>query len=304
MTKSAPERDWTAAARFYEYTLAADPAVPAIPFDVFESSRHRVGPTAILPWDLSAILKCPWPATSPGLLANFIRIMATEKIATAPKASSQLFYVIRGRGRSVIDEEELLWKEGDLFSVSAPGVAQHTALEEASLYWIHDEPIFSYLGAIPNQKRFTSTHYPRERLMAEVERVRAQPGAHRRNRMGVILGNADTTQTMTVTHSMWSLMNVLPAQMVQAPHRHNSVALDLCVSAHPGVYTLISKECTPEGSLIDPIRADWNAGSAFVTPPGWWHSHHNESSHDAMVLPIQDAGLHTWMRTLDIRFAR
>ena len=45
------------------------------------------------------------------------------------------------------------------------------------------------------------------------------------------------------------------------------------------------------------------AGAAFVTPPGYWHSHHNESGADAYVLPIQDAGLHTYLRTLDILFS-
>lgn len=38
-----------------------------------------------------------------------------------------------------------------------------------------------------------------------------------------------------------------------------------------------------------------------VTPPGWWHSHHNTSTEDAWVLPLQDAGLYTYQRTLDIR---
>jgi hypothetical protein len=33
------------------------------------------------------------------------------------------------------------------------------------------------------------------------------------------------------------------------------------------------------------------------------HSHHNESDSTAWVLPIQDAGLYTHQRTLDIRFA-
>ena len=56
------------------------------------------------------------------------------------------------------------------------------------------------------------------------------------------------------------------------------------------------------GEIIDPIRCDWVPGSTFVTPPGWWHSHHNESDEVAWVLPMQDAGLLTWQRTLDIRF--
>ena len=34
-------------------------------------------------------------------------------------------------------------------------------------------------------------------------------------------------------------------------------------------------------------------GGVFVTPPGWWHSHHNESDDVAWVLPMQDAGLYT-----------
>jgi hypothetical protein len=42
----------------------------------------------------------------------------------------------------------------------------------------------------------------------------------------------------------------------------------------------------------------------FVTPPGLWPSHHNESGHPAHIRPIQDAGLLTHLRTLDIRFAR
>ena len=39
-----------------------------------------------------------------------------------------------------------------------------------------------------------------------------------------------------------------------------------------------------------------------MTPPGWWHSHHNLGDQEAWVLPIQDAGLYTHQRTLDIRF--
>jgi gentisate 1,2-dioxygenase len=51
------------------------------------------------------------------------------------------------------------------------------------------------------------------------------------------------------------------------------------------------------------VRADWAPGASFVTPPGYWHSHHNESGADAHVLPIQDAGLHTYLRTLEITFS-
>lgn len=42
----------------------------------------------------------------------------------------------------------------------------------------------------------------------------------------------------------------------------------------------------------------------FVTPPGLWQSHHNESSQPASILPIQEAGLHTYSQTLSILFSR
>ena len=47
---------------------------------------------------------------------------------------------------------------------------------------------------------------------------------------------------------------------------------------------------------------DWEPGLSFVTPPGYWHSHFNETDAPAHVIPLQDAGLHSYLRTLDIRF--
>jgi len=70
------------------------------------------------------------------------------------------------------------------------------------------------------------------------------------------------------------------------------------------VYTLMGPELDPATGMVkDPIRCDWVTGAMFVTPPGWWHSHHNETDEDAWVLPMQDAGLFTYQRTLDIQFS-
>jgi gentisate 1,2-dioxygenase len=64
----------------------------------------------------------------------------------------------------------------------------------------------------------------------------------------------------------------------------------------------VGQELDKDGNIINPKRAEWNAGSAFVAPPGYWHAHHNESGAPAHLIPIQDAGLHTYLRSLDIRF--
>jgi gentisate 1,2-dioxygenase len=99
------------------------------------------------------------------------------------------------------------------------------------------------------------------------------------------------------------MYGVAPAGAVQKPHRHQSVAMDLITDCEPGCYTLLGTELDEDGDIVDPVRADWRPNSAFVTPPGLWHAHYNESGAPAHVIPVQDAGLHTYLRTLDIRFS-
>ena len=82
------------------------------------------------------------------------------------------------------------------------------------------------------------------------------------------------------------------------------MAIDLALSAGPNTYTMIGRTVDENGVIIDPVKMAWVANSIFVTPPGWWHSHHNEDEEDAYVFPFQDAGLHTYLRTLDIQFIR
>ena len=82
------------------------------------------------------------------------------------------------------------------------------------------------------------------------------------------------------------------------------MAVDLVVDASPGCYTLVGKSLAADGSIADPERFAWEPHSVFITPPGLWHSHHNESGKPAHILPIQDAGLHTYLRTLSILFSR
>jgi gentisate 1,2-dioxygenase len=109
-------------------------------------------------------------------------------------------------------------------------------------------------------------------------------------------------QTMTVSHVLWAMYGLIEPNTRQLPHRHQSVALDLIIDAKPGCYTLVGTELSDDGTIKNPTRVDWKSGAAFVTPPGYWHEHRNESSERAYLTPIQDAGLHTYLRTLDITF--
>jgi gentisate 1,2-dioxygenase len=100
------------------------------------------------------------------------------------------------------------------------------------------------------------------------------------------------------------MFGVVAPKTMQKPHRHQSIALDFISDCKPGCYTLVGTELDQNGNISNPERVDWSPGMVFVTPPGYWHSHYNESDENCYVIPIQDAGLQTWLRSLDIRFAK
>lgn len=295
---------WAEGINFFEYSSAANPRMPAIEIDVFPASMHQISETKIVPLNLSEQLEVPYPCTGPSLLANYIHINPGESIKSTANACSQVFYCIRGKGHSATSDGIVTWKTGDYFAIPGQMDITHFASEDTAFYWVNDSPLLNYLGASPSTAKFRPVFFSAESLNHNLELVRAQNEGKAKNRNGILLGNRDCPLTKTVTHTMWSLYNLLPNNTRQKAHRHNSIALDYCVSAGPNTYTLIGKHINAEGHIIDPIRADWKAGTVFVTPPGWWHSHHNESDEDAIVLPVQDAGLHTQVQTLDIQFSK
>lgn len=304
VTQATLNESWAENVQFFEYTSAANPKMPRIKVDAFPAEMHQIDETKVIPLDLSEQLSTDYPATTPTLMAHYVHINPAESISTSAKASSQVFYVIRGSGSTETPDGVLTWKEGDYFALPGNVELTHSADSDTAFYWVCDSPLLEYLGAEPVSEQIRPVYFSSEALKGELAAVRKQNEGKDRNRNGILLANVDCPLTKTVTHTMWSLYNLLPANTRQKAHRHNSVALDYCVHAGPNTYTLIGKRVDADGNIIDPIRADWKPGCVFVTPPGWWHSHHNESGEDAIVLPVQDAGLHTQAQTLDIRFSR
>ena len=300
-TKNSAEQN----ALMFEYSAAADPvssgSVPPIPYAEFAADLYSAGPTRIIPLDLSQALKAPSPASTPSLAASFLRIEAGDTLETSANSTSELFYVIRGSGVSTVDDNEIHWSQGDFFTL--PGsTARHRAKETSALYWVNDQPLLDYLGVQRSHPCFAAAHYTRSELSKALEQAANDPQAASRSRVSLILGNPGCMQTMTVTHVLWAMYGLIEPNTRQLPHRHQSVALDLIIDAKPGCYTLVGTELGSDGHIKNPTRVDWKSGAAFVTPPGYWHEHRNESGERAYLTPIQDAGLHTYLRTLDITF--
>jgi gentisate 1,2-dioxygenase len=295
----------TREAEIFEYSKAADPissgATPRVPIKLFSRDLYAEGETRVVPLDLSTELKTPYPVTGPSVLANFVRIKAGESLPTSADATSEFFYVIRGSGHTDTEEGSIPWNEGDIFAL--PGIAAtHHADTETSLYMVNDSPLLAYLGVQKSHSRFRPTLYTHNMIMAELEGAKNDPDAGKRSRVSVLLANRNFAQTLTITHTLWAMFGIVSPGARQLPHRHQSVALDFVVDAKPGVYTLLGPELDVQGNIKDARRVDWVKGAAFVTPAGYWHEHVNESGADAFVMPIQDAGLHSYLRTLDIQF--
>ncbi|MGV2293236.1 cupin [Trinickia sp. YCB016] len=295
-------------AQYFEYTSSANPIgaklITRVPYRSFPSVLYEDGPTRIVPLDLSPDLGCDYPATGPGLLANFLRIVAGEKLSVNPNATSQVFYVLEGAGTVAQKDTAFRFGKGDFFSLPGGGEVVLAAEATARLYYVNDGPLLNYLGVEISRARFTPTLYPAAKAKEELDKVSSAPNAGRRNRVSVLLGNRHFPQTRTVTHSMWAMFGVIAPNSTQKPHRHQSIALDFIPACKPGVYTLVGTELDAEGNIVNPVRVDWMPGMAFVTPPGHWHAHFNESDDVAYVIPLQDAGLQTYLRSLDIRFSR
>ena len=285
----------------YEYESNVNPAMQPFPI---ESRNIRDVPYGITPLNYSEQYKVPFPATSPNLLASFIRLEENGEVSETTSSSSHFFYVIHGTGEISVDDQEWEVSQGDIFIT--PCFREHIKIrntnteKELQVYYVNDSPLLKYLGSIPTTPTFQSALYSREYLWTKLQEL-SNP---ENNRKGILLSNRATEAlgVNTITPVLWALYNELPANTRQRPHRHNSVALDLCISSSDDgkVYTLLSDKLDEKGELVNPIKVEWKTSEMFITPPGLWHSHHNEGRDVAYVLPIQDAGLLLYQRILGI----
>jgi gentisate 1,2-dioxygenase len=285
----------------YEYESNVNPWMKSVPID--SRNIHDV-PYGITPLDYSEYYHVYYPATSPNLLAHFIRLEGNGEISETISSSSHFFYVVEGKGEISVDDMKWEVSQGDIFI--APCFREQLKIlntnneKELQVYYVNDSPLLRYLGSTPTIATFHSAIYSREFLWTKLQEL-SNP---KNNRKGILLSNWDTERlgTNTITPVLWALYNELPAYTRQRPHRHNSVALDLCISSSDDgkVYTLLSEELDDNGEMVNPVKVEWKTSEMFITPPGLWHSHHNEGGEVAYVLPIQDAGLLLYQRILGI----
>ena len=288
----------------YEYEKNVDPILPNIPFSEKNINNCDYGITFI---NFSNLFNLEYKATTPNLLASFIKLNSNENIDinnenNFTNGTSHLFYILNGNCEFSIDEELFIVNTGDILITPSFNslIIKNINSTELQIYYINDSPLLNYLGSKPTKKIFKTAIYSNEFLLHNLELL-SNP---KNNRKGILLSNDDTNKigVNTITPVLWALYNELPPNTVQRPHKHNSVALDLCIKCtdSENIYTLIGDELDENGNILNPQKVNWVKGGMFVTPPGLWHSHNNIGSTYAYILPIQDAGLLLYQRILGI----
>lgn len=292
--------------RAYEYEKNVNPPMPEFPIVQKNIDDCEYGITFI---DFSEVFRSEYKATSPNLLASFIKIKTGEFIQTknqgdnnSVNATSHLFFIIDGSCDLIFDNYILYGSPGAI--VISPMFdsirINNTGPGDLSIYYINDSPLVNYLGNRPVRKLFKPAVYTEEFLTTNLDKL-SNPD---NNRKGILLSNKDTEKmgTNTITPVLWALYNELPPNTVQRAHKHNSVALDFCISCEDSenIYTLMGEELDADGNIVNPTKIHWKTGEMFITPPGLWHSHNNMGETYAYILPIQDAGLLLYQRILGI----
>jgi gentisate 1,2-dioxygenase len=294
----SPNSAAEARGRFFNTGNAFNIVNPPVPDHAFVDEPRRAlddaTPTGLIACDLSAVLGCPFPATSPLILARYGRIRSGETLTTDFAASGTIAYVIRGGGTTVSGDERIAWSAGDVFVLPGGIAASHTAETTAVLWLVTNEPQLAFenlLAPKPGTAPTDLVHY----RAAEIDRQIAMLYAvgHNASAAGsALIFSAERQEaTRNILPTLTAAMNSLPAGFAQPPHRHNSVAVSLVIRG---------ENCF---SLIDGKRKNWSPWATTITPPVAVHSHHNDGAEQALFLIIQDGGIYYHARAMGFAFA-
>jgi gentisate 1,2-dioxygenase len=271
---------------------------PAIPAHVFRAERDRVlapgAPTGLVPLDLSTTLGLGYPATTPFILSRYARIRTGETLATAFRASTELYHVIRGSGTTrVAGGTPMTWQAADTFCLPGGATARHAATEDTVLWITTNEPQLQFEGLeppAPGQAPIRPALYPMAEIRRRLLGVYLDPRGAAMPGKSINLGNVAIESSRTTTPSFTLALNSLLPGEAQRGHRHNAVAVTL---------VLAGERCY---SLVDGERADWEPLTVMITPPAAFHSHHNEGNELALFLIVQDGGVYYHCRTMGFSY--
>ena len=295
---SLPNTPYTSRAVYLTPSNGFGNQLPKVPAHIFVAERDQAfNPatgTAIINLDLSDELKTAYPATTPNLLARYVRVKAGETQCLNLTTAGEVYYLLEGAGSIAKGEDLINWVEGDSVCLPGGGETVITAKDtDCVIYSVTDEPTLSWHGAeSPATKSgpIEAVHYPGDEVMRLLSDVQQRETEEEMTGRFVLVTNAGAKTTNTVTRTISLAINSLEPGGIQTPHRHNAAALTLCLGGSD-VYSMIEGE-----------KVQWQRHAVMVTPPAELHAHHNEGEDMMLSLVAQDGGLFYNARAVGFSF--
>src|SRR5262249_3186967 len=145
MSTAAAFRDVHRDAQYFENNKPPDPIglkiIPRVPYHTFPPPLYKDGPPAPFPPALPKDLAFDYPATGPGLLAHFVRVLAGEQQSLNPVATSQVLYVLAGSGIITQGAHEIAYTKGTFMALPGGVLATVRAETDTALYYVTDSPL-------------------------------------------------------------------------------------------------------------------------------------------------------------------
>ena len=295
---SLPNTPYTSRAVYLTPSNGFGSQLPKVPSPIFVAARapafNPSTGTAIINLDLSDKLKTEYPATTPNLLARYVRVKAGETQCLNLTTAGEVYYLLEGAGSIAKGEDLINWVEGDSVCLPGGGETVITAKDtDCVIYSVTDEPTLSWHGAeSPATKSgpIEAVHYPGDEVMRLLSDVQQRETEEEMTGRFVLFTNAGAQTTNTVTRTISLAINSLEPGGIQTPHRHNAAALTLCLGGSD-VYSMIEGE-----------KVQWQHHAVMVTPPAELHAHHNDGEDMMLSLVAQDGGVFYNARTIGFSF--
>lgn len=259
-------------------------------------------PTGLIALDMSETLGTSYPATTPFMLARYVRVRKGEALDTTFGASGEMWAVLRGTGRLRRNGDVLAWTENDMLALPGGVTSTWVADEDAVLWVTTDEPTLAFAGVRPEldaRAPIAQTHYRASDIARELRVLYDRPMTPETPGRALFMATDRTEMLGTCLPSMTLTLNAVRPGEAQRPHRHNAAAI---------VLALREAGCT---STIAGKTFPWTQFVTLLTPAGAEHDHHNTAKVDgavcdddiALALIVQDGGLYYYGRTMGFAFA-
>ncbi len=265
---------------------------PKVPRHQFLKERDRAydpdGDSSLIELDISETLETSYPATTPAILARYVKIRPGEKISHNFIASGEVYYALEGNGESSNGNDLVTWGPGDVFCFPGGYETTHTAKEAGILFCVTNEPLLSFetlRPPAPGKSRTETAHWPHNEIEKHLQHVYIRPKTAETSGIAIQLSTLATAPSRNTIPMINTAINTLESGGDQRPHRHNGAAITLAIEGE-GIHSMIEDE-----------KVDWVTGAAQITPAAELHSHHNRGNRRMRSFVVQDEGLHFYLRT-------